>query len=59
MTSQLVIFRAFFFSFFRPRPYFWKKTIPINQLIKKSGLNIPVNSYGHVVMVSSPNHTFS
>ena len=39
MTSQLVIFKAFLFTFFRPPPppsppQIWKK-IPVNQLIKK------------------------
>ena len=37
MTSQLVIFRAFFFFFPDPDPKSEKK-IPVNQLIKKSGL---------------------
>ena len=34
MTSQLVIFRAFLFIFFRP-PTLSLKKIPVNQLIKK------------------------
>ena len=38
MTSQLVIFRAFLFIFFPP-PTLDLKKIPVNQLIKKSGLN--------------------
>ena len=40
MTSQLVIFRAFLFLFF----FVWLtlnlKKIPVNQLIKNSGLSI-------------------
>ena len=39
MTSQLVIFRAFLFIFFVPLTLGLKK-IPVNQLIKKSGLTI-------------------
>ena len=34
MTSQLVIFRAFLFIFFRPMTLELKK-IPVNQLIRK------------------------
>ena len=35
MTSQLVIFRAFLFIFFRPPTLDLKKFFPVNQLIKK------------------------
>ena len=35
MTSQLVIFRAFLFYFFRPPDPRLEKKIPVNQLIKK------------------------
>ena len=35
MTSQLVIFRAFLFIFFRPPDPRSEKKIPVNQLIKK------------------------
>ena len=35
MTSQLVIFRAFLFIFFRPPDPKSEKKIPVNQLIKK------------------------
>ena len=35
MTSQLVIFRAFLFIFFRPHDPRSEKKIPVNQLIKK------------------------
>ena len=39
MTSQLVIFRAFLFIFFRPPGPRSEKKNPVNQLIKKiSGL---------------------
>ena len=34
MTSLLVIFRAFLFFFFIPRPSIWN-LFPVNQLIKK------------------------
>ena len=34
MTSQLVIFRAFLFIFFRPPDPRSEKKIPINQLLK-------------------------
>ena len=39
MTSELVIFRAFLFIFLRPPDGRSEKKIPVNQLIKKSGLN--------------------
>ena len=35
MTSQLVIFRAFLFIFFRPPDPRSEKKFPVNQLIKK------------------------
>ena len=35
MTSQLVIFKAFLFIFFRPPDPKSEKKIPVNQLIKK------------------------
>ena len=35
MTSQLVIFRAFLFIFFRPPDPRSEKKIPVNQLIKR------------------------
>ena len=35
MTSQLVIFRAFLFYFFRPPDPKSEKKIPVNQLLKK------------------------
>ena len=35
MTSQLVIFRAFLFIFFRPPDPKSEKKNPVNQLIKK------------------------
>ena len=38
MTSQLVIYRAFLFIYFRPPDPRSEKKIPVNQLIKKSGL---------------------
>ena len=34
MTSQLVIFRAFY-SLFRPPDPYYEKKFPVNQLIKK------------------------
>ena len=47
MTSQLVIFRAFLFIFYRSPDHMSEKKIPVNQLIKKSGLKhivFPLNS---------------
>ena len=35
MTSQLVIFRAFLFIFYRPPDPRSEKKIPVNRLIKK------------------------
>ena len=40
MASQLVIFRAFLFIFFRPPYPRSEKKIPVNQLIKKFWPNL-------------------
>ena len=50
MTSQLVIFRAFLFIFFRPHDPRSEKKNPVNQLIKKSGLS-HVNTIGSVPII--------
>ena len=49
MNSQLVIFRAFLFYFFRPPEPRSKIKIPINQLIKQSGLSLSLPLFPYFV----------
>ena len=47
MTSQLVIFRAFLFIYFSSPDPKSEKNIPVNQLIKNSGL---IRTYDRVTL---------